>query len=132
VKYAELKKLSSEKLTESYNKCKVFWAFSNEQFDENLKKEGIDKNERITSIGMGGYLPSKNVKKYIKLMEEHSDWFKTEIKKVNKEEVILYELRNFECYYTGDITDALQVLESYGFTKAEVVEVFLKKGKKCR
>lgn len=81
---------------------------------------------------MGGYLPSKNVKKYIKLMEEHSDWFKTEIKKVNKEEVILYELRNFECYYTGDITDALQVLESYGFTKAEVVEVFLKKGKKCR
>ena len=38
-------------------------------------------------------------------------------------EAIKHELNNYECYYTGDITEALNALGK-GYTRAEVLKVY--------
>ena len=40
--YKELK----DKHTKEFSEVPIFWAFSNEQFDEGLKKQGIVKGEK--------------------------------------------------------------------------------------
>ncbi len=122
--YITLKeKISSAKMNKILDDLKVFWAFGNSQLEEGLKKIG-EKKENITSIGMGGFIPKKNVKKYIKQMEDYSAWFVKEVKKLDPNQVIRYELNNYECYYSGDITNAFRVLEEFGFTREEVLHVF--------
>ena len=34
--------------------CRVFWAFSNEQFSEGKKKIGLLEGEKLVDLGMGG------------------------------------------------------------------------------
>lgn len=92
------------------NDCNVFWAFGTEQFKEGiakLKESGaLLEGEKVTDIGAGGFMPSKNVKKYI---QGHKD-IDAEYKKMKKDEkakkeYILYELHNHEVFYTGNIND---------------------------
>jgi hypothetical protein len=122
MKYTELKELHQEKLTELSNKVGLFWAFNREQFAEGMKENPT--TGKYTSIGMGGYLPSENVEKYLEGMKELDEWYKAERKKIKKEEAILYELNNYECFYTGDITNAYEVLKDI-YTKEEVRGVYL-------
>lgn len=42
----------------------------------------------------------------------------------SKEAIILRELLNYECFYTGNPSDAITLLEEYNYTKKEVLEVF--------
>jgi hypothetical protein len=122
--YITLKeKISSAKMTKILDGLKVFWAFNEDQFFEGLKKIG-EKKENMTQIGMGGFIPKKNIKKYIKQMADYQTWYVAEVKKLDANEVIRYELNNYECYYSGDITDAFKVLEEFGFTREEVLHVF--------
>lgn len=99
-------------LQEATNKhledCGAFWAFGVGQFKEGiakLKEKGILLDgEKVTDIGAGGFIPSKNVQKYI---QGHKDIDK-EYKKMKKDEkarkeYILYELHNHEVFYTGNI-----------------------------
>lgn len=99
-------------LQEATNKliteCDVFFAFSTEQFKEgiaNLKEKGVLlEGEKVTDIGAGGYIPSKNVQKYIQGNKD----IQKEYKRMKKDEkaikdYILYELHNHEVFYTGDI-----------------------------
>ena len=122
--YITLKeKISSAKMNKILDDLKVFWAFGNSQFEEGLKQ--IDeKKENMTSIGMGGFIPKKNLKEYIKQMTDYQTWYVKEVKKLDANQVIRYELNNYECYYSGDITDAFKVLEEFGFTKEDVLKVF--------
>lgn len=124
--YAEFKKLEQAKYDELMEKCHVFWAFSNEQFAEGKKKNPVAEGEKYTSIGAGGYLPSKNVDTFIKGMQEIEAWKKAEVKKnkAEQEKTILYELNNYECFYTGDIEPALEVLKPLGFTRKQVQQVY--------
>lgn len=41
--------------------------------------------------------------------------------------IILYELNNYECYYTWEIDNALPILESYGATPDQVWALFKNK-----
>lgn len=101
-------------LTEATNKhindCNVFFAFGDSQFKEGiqkLKESGILLDgEKVTSIGAGGFIPSKNVQKYI---QGHKD-IQKEYKQMKKDEkalndYILYELHNHEVFYTGNINE---------------------------
>lgn len=97
-----------EETNKLINDCDVFWAFGTEQFKEGiakLKESGaLLEGEKVTDIGSGGFMPSKNVKKYI---QGHKDIDK-EYKRLKKDEkalndYILYELNNHEVFYTGDI-----------------------------
>lgn len=105
-------------------KCKVFWAFSNEQFDEGKAKIGLLAGERLTDIGAGGFIPSKNVDIFTQGMKAIRLAFKEAMKDEKARKAhILYELNNHEAYYTRDIEDTLSALGS-DFTREEVLKVF--------
>jgi hypothetical protein len=121
MKYTKIKEEYQNKLSELSEQVGLFWAFNTEQFIEGKTK--YPTTGKYTSIGMGGYLPSENVTKYLAGLKTLSQWYKEAKKQVNKEEAILYELYNYECFYTGDITDAYEAL-SDTYTKEEVQEVY--------
>ena len=122
--YPELKNvIFQKKISKILEKQKVFFAFSGLQLVAGLKKIN-EKKENLTSIGGGGFLPKENLDTYLEEMLKVSGWFNNEVKKLNANSVIRYELNNYECYYSGDITDAFKVLEEFGFTKEDVLKVF--------
>lgn len=124
--YAEFKKLEQAKYDELMEKCHVFWAFSNEQFAEGKKKHPVSEGEKYTSIGAGGYMPSKYAQQFVDGMQAIEKWSKTTSKQVKAEQAILYELNNYECFYTGDIADAMPRLKELGYTEDQVKEVYHK------
>jgi hypothetical protein len=126
--YQEIKKQSQEKYDNLLKDCRVFWAFSDSQFEEGKKQIGFretDPDEKLCNINRSGFIPSQNVDKMIKGMEEIKKWERAEIKKIKdgKEEHIRHELYNYECFYTDDITDACRVLP---YPKKDVYKVYLK------
>ena len=108
--YAEIRKEYTDQLHAFMNECGIFWAFSNEQFQEN--KTPLKEGEKYVSIGAGGYMPKGNVQKYLDGSKAISKAEKAAIKaaKEGKEQHILYELRNHEAFYTRSIEDARMLL----------------------
>lgn len=122
--YSELKnKIVQDKLTKIIDDCKVFFAFSEKQLVEGLEKIN-EKRENVVLTGMGGIIPRENLTKYHEETKKLNEWLIQEVKKLNPNEVIRYELNNYEAYYTGDISTAYEVLKDYGFTKEDVLNVF--------
>lgn len=119
----EIKKQQQDKYTVLLNECGVFWAFSNEQFAAN--KTPLKEGEKYVSIGAGGYMPQGNVDKYLQGSKEIKNWYSATIKatKNARRDNIVYELANHECYYTGDIQEAIDALGK-GYTYKEVYKVY--------
>ncbi len=129
--YNELKEERSEKYEELFSILGVFWAFSMEQFKEGQTKNPLLPGEKYTNIGMGGFVRNSNTKKLNEKMDNINKWFLSENKKLKedkkaREKVILNELINHEAFYTGYVTDALEVLKPLGYTKKELFEVYKK------
>lgn len=118
----ELKKQKEDKVTQLIKDVRMFFAFSTEQFQENKTQK--EEGEKYVHIGAGAYLPKSQVENYISGIENINKWYKTTIKgnRLRKQE-IAYQLNNYECYYTGDISDALEALGS-DYTQAEVKAVY--------
>lgn len=113
-----------ETITESYQQQKsrhekefgefesIFFAFNNEQFKEGCEKLKVSPENKLVSIGMGGYVLKNNLPEFMALMKRH----KKERKELQKNEkklinAIVYELWNHEYCITGDPSDALDVLD---------------------
>lgn len=105
-----------------FNEVGIIWAFSDKQFTEQAQKD-----TKYSSIGNGGYIPSANVDAYLTGLKQIDLWAKNT--KKNDEEIILYELNNYECFYIGDIEEALPRLKELGYTLNEAKKVFKKKEK---
>lgn len=128
MKYKEIKDKRQNDTNALLDSLSVFWAFSNEQF-----KEGLDKlftsgkmksGEKITNIGAGGFMPSKNVDAMLKGLEEIENTFKASIKEAKaRVEHILYELNNHEAFYTGNTESTLSALGD-DYTADEVIAVY--------
>jgi len=118
------KEAEQKKYDDLMSECGVFWAFSNEQFAEGKAKHPVATGEKYTSIGAGGFMPSKHYKKFVDGMNTIKEWAKTAKKDDNA--VILYELNNYECFYTGDIADAMPRLKDLGYTAEQVKKVYHK------
>lgn len=118
----EIKHEQETKLSELFKLCGVFFAFSNNQFDEN--KTHLQEGEKYVSIGAGGYLPKGKAKLFADGIDDLDKWYKAEIKanKARKAH-ILYELNNHEAYYTHDIESTLECLGE-DYTREEVLKVF--------
>ena len=118
----ELKKQKEDNTTELIKSVGMFFAFSTEQFHEN--KTPLQEGEKYVSIGAGAYMPKSQVKNWINGIKEIKKQYKAAVKgnKLRKQE-IAYQLNNYECYYTGDISDALEALGS-DYTQAEVMAVY--------
>lgn len=120
MKYNEVKRQEQVKYNELLNSCGVFWAFSNEQFLEN--KTPLKDGEKYVSIGSGGYMPKGNFDKFIQGTKDIKKWTKVAAKECT--DAILYELNNYESFYTGDISDAMPRLKDLGYTVSEVKKVY--------
>ena len=105
----------------------AFFAFSNEQF-EKAKDPALTPKD-YCHIMLGMYAPKIHADA---LVAEYSqickDGIEQDIKENGFHNIILRELNNHECFYTGDHTDAWQSLQAYpGLTEAMVLEVFKNK-----
>lgn len=109
-----------DKQTQAFNEAGAFFAFSNQQFDDE-KKEGV----KYASLGMGLICPTDNVKQLmIRLDSIAQEGIAEDIKENGKKAIIRRELFNHECFYTNDICDCVEKLEGYGITYDEIYEVF--------
>jgi hypothetical protein len=97
----ELKKQQEEANSQLFKECGLFFAFSNEQFEEN--KTPLKEGEKYVHVMAGGYLPKGNVDTLLKGMEANRKAYQKQVKALNlRLKEIAYELGNHECYYTGD------------------------------
>ena len=122
MKYATIKNEASKRYEKLCDDCGVFWAFSNEQFDKNKTPKA--DGEKYTSIGAGGFMPSSNVQKFIDGQKAIEKWRKEAVKQAKADEVILSELKNYEAFYTGELDDAMSVLEELGYSYDQVKAVY--------
>lgn len=91
----------------------IFFAFSNEQFEEGMVGLGLTKADtsKIVSIGAGGFILKERVGEFAEMFKRHA-----KEKKQRKQdekfllEMLVYELRNHEYCITYDTTDALNAL----------------------
>ena len=121
MKYLEIRTEKENRINTLISTCKMFFAFSKEQFNEN--KTELQPEEKYVSLGAGGYMPKSQVENWIYGMGEINIWEKAAIKAAKQQtEQILYELSNHECFYTGDITDSLPALSNY--TRQQVQKVY--------
>lgn len=122
--YIDIRKEKEDDTNKLFTNCGVFWAFSREQFQEN--KTPLKEGEKYVDIGAGGYIPKCNVDMLTQGMKAIDKAFKQKTKDIKiREQHVLYELNNHECFYTGRIEDAQEVLGD-SYTMDEVKEVYKK------
>jgi len=124
MKYSTLKnEVYQAKQTKLFDKVGLFFAFNQRQLDEGLKEIKANKKD-IISIGAGGLLPKKNLDTFLKGSNQLRKWLVNEVKKLDLDDVINYELNNYECFYTGDCGPAYEVLKDYSITQAQILTVY--------
>jgi len=100
----------------------VFFAFSQKQLAEG-KKEGIE----YVNGGGGMIIPKANKEKFeAELSESVNKIIEFDKEHNTKESIIIGELYNYECFYTGDINGAIDALYGYGYTNQEIYDVYIK------
>ena len=106
--------------TKIFNNHGAFFAFSDEQFEAKAKK-GV----RYCSMSGGLICPKDNAKQLNKDLETaYLDAIKKHKSEHSKEEIILAQIYNHECYYTWNWSRVTEVLEDYGYTDQDVETVF--------
>jgi hypothetical protein len=106
-KLIEIKQEQEVRISALFKECGVFFAFGNQQFEEN--KTPLEPGEKYRRIVGGGFLPAGKAKQFEEGFDAIDKWFTQETKKCRTEH-ILYELSNHECFYTGDITPVVEFL----------------------
>ena len=121
-KYAEMKREHQAEI----DNFPMFFAFGNDQFDENIKKVGLtpEDTDKILSIGYGGFIRKEDREKFLNMMESHDKELQQAIKADKTGEgfikdMFLYELGNHEYIVTGRFEDTL---DAVGLTLEEVKE----------
>jgi hypothetical protein len=111
---------TQEAMSKLFSDTGAFFAFSNQQFSEK-RQPGV----QYSSLGAGLIVPVANVKTLVDEMDKISEaGIAKDLEANSKETIILRELNNFECFYTGDITDCCDALKDYGITAEEIKNFF--------
>jgi hypothetical protein len=123
-----IKKEKKNKIDVLITECKVFFAFSNEQFESNIKKlEG----QKIVSLGAGGFIPKNEYQKFSETLKEINIWFKEQIKQNKlKNKLILDELINQESFYYSDNETFKSIALNLNCTVKQVLRVYKRNYKK--
>ena len=97
----DLKKQQENANTILFDKCGLFFAFSDKQFQEG--KTPLKEGEKYVPILGGGYVPKGNLNTLLEGMEANRKEFEQAVKANNlRLKQIAYEFGNHECFYTGD------------------------------
>ena len=111
----------NEKQTELFIELGVIFAFSEAQFEEQ-KQPGI---KYCSVLGANEFVPEKNAKEFVEQLSIiHKKGRELEEKGI--ERIIEEQLANHECFFTGEIDDAVDALASYKVTFDEVWDVYNK------
>jgi hypothetical protein len=110
----QITKERQQKEFNEFSKKSMFFAFDKKQFEEGMKKLGLEPSEtnKIVSIGAGGYL----LKNKVNELENLSKRQKEELKQLRKNkkqfaaDMFAYELANHEFGLTYDLSETLDAL----------------------
>lgn len=117
-----LTKITESKISALFKETGAFYAFSKKQLNEK-KEVGV----KYASLGGGLICPLSEAEKVNAGMNTIYKNGIQEDKEANGiEGIIKRELFNYECFYTGEIDDCVDALESYEITQEEILAVFLK------
>lgn len=92
----------------------MFFAFDKKQFEEGMKKLGLEPTEtnKIVSIGAGGYLLKDKINEFENLTKKQKEELK-QLRKNKKQfaaDMFAYELANHEFGLTYDLSETLDAL----------------------
>lgn len=112
--YAELR----QRQQNEFNALPLGFAFSDKQFKETMRKWGLDPEkdtDKIYSIGYGGFIQKKDAELLHKTRKRHDEEMAAAIAADKTGDgfiygMFLYELRNHEYGYTGDVEETLNAL----------------------
>ncbi len=115
----------TEKQTALFNETGAFFACSQKQFDE-AKQDGV----QYVDCKHNMLCPKEHVQKLISGLDNIYKHAIEQDKTDNgKEAIIKRELYNYECFYIGDIEDAVNCLEDYGYSPEDIYNVYKKECK---
>ncbi len=129
--------MTKKELLEIYNKSyteeefyekNVTYAFSNEQLQNAMKKLGATSENELTSFGYNTICLKSKVKEIVNWIlekqKEKENWIKN-LSQEEKDIIIEYELYNYECTYTYDIDDVVDIFKNV-FEYNDIMRVFHK------
>lgn len=155
VKYGAIKAEHSKRYEKLFNDCHVFWAFSEEQLEKgkaanplepcdiertdqhlanckthnqaiaNVTATRCAEGDKYISIGSGGFMPKSKFDELQTGLTAIKKWKAQAMKEVKAEEAILYELNNYEAFYSGEIEDTIDALDGR-YTAEEIRKVYKK------
>lgn len=120
---ADIKDTTDKLLSKVFRDNDVFFAFNREQIEEG-KKPGI-KYAYNSSMGMF-YNIEKEDTIYLEIDKAIEEAQAIDKQLHTKEQIILRELINYECFYICDFTDVVEPLQAYGYTIQDIQPIFLK------
>lgn len=92
----------------------AFFCMNDRQF-ESRRQEGV----QYVHVGNGLVVPEEHQKAVVEGLKEISEQsIERDLRENGVTKIIRRELANYECYYTGDLTDVIEDLERYGITEA--------------
>lgn len=111
--YQITKERHQKEFNEFTNK-NMFFAFDKKQFEEGMKKLGLEPTEtnKIVSIGAGGYLLKDKIDDLKRLSKKQKEELK-QLRKNKKQfatDLFTYELANHEFDLTYDLSETLDAL----------------------
>lgn len=107
--------------TELFERLGVFFAFSKDQFNEGAEKVGANKDNKVTHVGAGCYILSKNVDELLEGLDSITQaGIKMDIEENGIEAIIQRELGNHEYCITYDLEDTIHALDGYGVTVEQI------------
>lgn len=119
-KYSEMKKRHQEET----NRFPMAFAFSEKQFEEGMKKLGLDPSDtdKVYSIGGGGFYRRDDHEKLWEMISRHENEMESAIAADETglgfiADMFDYELSNHEYCITRDVTDTISCL---GYTGDEI------------
>ena len=103
-----------------YDETGAFFAFSTEQFNQ-AKEDGIT----YVNCGSGLLVPKGKVKEFFERFDKITkEAIQKDIEENGKENIILRELNNYECFYAHDIEPAIIALRDYKFAEDEILKIY--------
>ena len=118
-----VKDITDKLLSKVFKEHDVFFAFNKEQIEEG-KKEGV-KYIANKSLNMFYNIEKKDTI-YLEMDNAIEEAQRIDKELHTKEQIILRELINYECFYICDFTDVVEPLEAYGYTVKDIQPIFIK------
>ncbi len=100
--YSELKDKQPEMI-------ECFFAYSDEQYEKGITKHSLH-DKKVYSANPGLYGTSEGIKQFFDAYDKIHEEIKEQC---TSQEVYDYEFANHECNYTGDDSEALEIVKSY-------------------